>query len=100
MGRHYARVRRKIRGRGRSRGHVARIEKNAELHNRHGIPTRILTPDGARDVVPELDSSRFLAAAWNPDDAVVFPWPYVWGYASRAEALGAKVLTSRCALCR
>jgi heterotetrameric sarcosine oxidase beta subunit len=72
---------------------VARIEKNAELHNRHGIPTRILSPEGAREVVPELDPKRFLAAAWNPDDAVVFPWPYVWGYASRAEALGAKVLT-------
>jgi heterotetrameric sarcosine oxidase beta subunit len=72
---------------------VARIEKNAELHNHHGIPTRILSPEGAREVVPELDPRRFLAAAWNPDDAVVFPWPYVWGYASRAEALGAKVLT-------
>jgi sarcosine oxidase subunit beta len=72
---------------------VARIEKNAELHNRHGIPTRILSPEGAREIVPELDPRRFLAAAWNPDDAVVFPWPYVWGYASRAEALGAKVLT-------
>ncbi|MFL5270473.1 MAG: FAD-dependent oxidoreductase [Anaeromyxobacteraceae bacterium] len=72
---------------------VARIEKNAELHNRHGIPTRILSPEGAREVVPELDARRFLAAAWNPDDAVVFPWPSVWGYASRAEALGAKVLT-------
>jgi len=43
--------------------------------------------------VPELDERSFLAASWNPDDAVVFPWPYVWGYAARAEALGAKVLT-------
>ena len=74
--------------------HVERIEKNAKLHNAHGIPTRILSPAEARDeVVPELDASRFLAAAWNPQDAVVFPWPYVWGYASRAESLGAKVLT-------
>jgi sarcosine oxidase subunit beta len=76
-----------------TREHVERIERNAELHHRYGIPTRILTPDGAREVVPELDASRFLAAAWNPDDAVVFPWPYVWGYASRAEALGVRVLT-------
>jgi sarcosine oxidase subunit beta len=57
--------------------HVERIERNAELHHRHGIPTRILTPDEAREVVPELDGSRFLAAAFNPQDAVVFPWPYV-----------------------
>ena len=72
---------------------AARIEKNAELHRKHGLRTRILTPPEAREVVPELDERSFLAASWNPDDAVVFPWPYVWGYAARAEALGAKVLT-------
>jgi sarcosine oxidase, subunit beta len=70
-----------------------RIEKNAQLQNRHGIPTRILSPVEAQEVVPELDPRTFIAAAFNPEDAVVFPWPYVWGYASRAEALGARVLT-------
>jgi sarcosine oxidase subunit beta len=72
---------------------VARIEKNARLHAEHGLRTRILSPAEALDVVPELDAGRFLAAAWNPDDAVVFPWPFVWGYAAQAEALGAKVHT-------
>ena len=33
--------------------------------------TRILTPQEALGVVPQLDASRFLAASWNPDDAVV-----------------------------
>ncbi len=72
---------------------VERIEKNAQLHHRHGLRTRIISPGEAKDVVPELDTSRFLAASWNPDDAVVFPWPFLWGYATRAEAMGAKVLT-------
>ncbi len=72
---------------------VDRIERNAELHAREGLRTKILDPPAALDVVPELDGSRFLAAAWNPDDAVVFPWPFLWGYAARAEALGAKVRT-------
>jgi len=76
-----------------TKAQAERIEKNAELHNRHGIPTRILNPQEALEVVPELDPRTFVAAAWNPQDAVVFPWPYVWGYASRAEALGARVLT-------
>ncbi|BDG09828.1 FAD-dependent oxidoreductase [Anaeromyxobacter paludicola] len=76
-----------------SKKQVERIEKNAVLHNEHGMRTRVLTPAEAKDVVPELDPTRFLAASWNPDDAVVFPWPYVWGYATRAEALGVKVLT-------
>ncbi len=72
---------------------VLRIQKNAELHQRHGLRTRVISPGEAKGIVPELDEGRFLAASWNPDDAVVFPWPFVWGYASRAEELGAKVVT-------
>jgi sarcosine oxidase subunit beta len=72
---------------------VERIERNVALHRREGLRTRVLGPAEALEVVPELDPSRFLAASWNPDDAVVFPWPFLWGYAGRAEALGAKVRT-------
>ncbi len=76
-----------------SKVQAERIEKNAEIHAQNGLRTRILTPAQAKEIVPELDERRFLAASWNPDDAVVFPWPYVWGYAARAEALGAQVAT-------
>jgi len=73
--------------------HVARIEKNVQVHNAEGVKTRILTPKEALEVVPQLDPTAFLAASWNPDDAVVFPWPFAWGYASRAEAMGARIVT-------
>jgi sarcosine oxidase subunit beta len=73
--------------------HVARIERNAALHAREGLRTRVIGPAEALEIVPELDGSRFLAASWNPDDGVVFPWPFLWGYATRAEALGARVRT-------
>jgi sarcosine oxidase, subunit beta len=69
------------------------LEEQQRMHEAHGLATRIITPDEAREIVPQLDSSRYLAAAWNPDDGVVFPWPFLWGYASRAQALGVKVLT-------
>ncbi|WP_242395934.1 FAD-dependent oxidoreductase [Anaeromyxobacter oryzisoli] len=72
---------------------VARIERNAALQRREGLRTRVLGPAEALEVVPELDPSRFRAASHNPDDAVVFPWPFLWGYAGKAEALGAKVRT-------
>jgi sarcosine oxidase subunit beta len=72
---------------------VARVERNAEVHRREGLATRVVSADEAARIVPELDRSRFLAASWNPDDAVVFPWPFLWGYAARAEALGVKVRT-------
>jgi sarcosine oxidase subunit beta len=76
-----------------TREQVDRIEKNAELHRRHGLRTRVVSPPEALEVVPQLDPSRFLAASWNPDDGVVFPWGFVWGYASRAEAMGARICT-------
>jgi sarcosine oxidase subunit beta len=72
---------------------VARLERFAELHRREGLATRIVSPAEALEIVPELDGSRFLAASWNPDDGVVFPWPFLWGYAARAAALGARVRT-------
>ena len=72
---------------------VARLEKNLPVHEAHGLRTRIITPDEALEIVPQLDASRFQAAAWNPDDGVVFPWPFLWGYASRAQARGVRVLT-------
>ena len=70
-----------------------RLERNLRVHEQEGLRTRLLTPRQALEVVPELDPSRFVAAAYNPDDGTVFPWPFLYGYAARAEALGARVCT-------
>jgi sarcosine oxidase subunit beta len=72
---------------------VARLERNAALHRREGLRTEILSPAQALRIVPQLDASRFLAASYNPDDGVVFPWPFLWGYAAKAAELGATVRT-------
>ena len=72
---------------------VRRIEAGAALQRRHGLSTRIVTPGEAGELVPELDTSRFLAASWNPDDGVVFPWPFLWGYADGARKRGAQIET-------
>jgi sarcosine oxidase subunit beta len=73
--------------------HVRRLEANLALHQRFRLRTRLVTPGEAKEIVPELDASRFLAAAYNPDDGVVFPWPFLWGYSARSEARGVKVRT-------
>lgn len=70
---------------------VSRIERSARLHQEYGVPTEILTPSAARDVVPQLTMAGVKAAAWNPKDAVIFPWPFVWGYATQAQKRGVKV---------
>jgi sarcosine oxidase subunit beta len=70
-----------------------RLERTVAVQARCGLRTRLVTPEGACAIVPQLDPSRFVAASWNPDDGVVFPWPFLWGYAARAAALGARVLS-------
>ena len=68
------------------------LEKSVQLQNECGLGTRMLSAFEARRVVPELDTDGVLAASYNPDDGVVFPWPFVWGFAQAAEKLGARVL--------
>ncbi len=70
-----------------------RLEQGTTLQRKHGLATRMIEPHEAREIVPELDESRFVSAAWNPDDGVVFPWPFLWGYANEAQRLGAQVAT-------
>ena len=72
-----------------------RLESSVKLQNDCGLPTRMLTPKEARRLVPELDTNGVAAASYNADDGVVFPWPFVWGFAQAATKLGVRVLTFR-----
>jgi sarcosine oxidase subunit beta len=76
-----------------SDGERARMEKNVELQNRHGVPTRMLLPEEAQQIVPDLDASQFVAACFNPRDGILFPWPFLWGYANQAAARGVEIHT-------
>lgn len=77
----------------KSRAIAERLERNAQLHNRHGVRTEILAPDAARDLVPELTLSDVVLAAYHPEDGVIFPWPFMWGYAQAAQKRGVRVET-------
>ena len=72
---------------------LSRIESSVKLHRAHGLATRLIDPGEVGALVPELDTSRFVAASWNPDDGVVFPWPFLWGYADGARKRGARIET-------
>ena len=71
----------------------AKLQRNADLHQHVGAPTRLLGPTEAKEVVPQLDVSRVRVAAYNPEDGVVFPWAFVWGYAAQAVQRGAIIRT-------
>jgi len=77
----------------KSRKLADRLERGAKLHNRHGVPTQILTPDAAREVVPSLSMKDVLLCAYNQEDGVIFPWPFLWGYAQSCQKQGIRVET-------
>jgi sarcosine oxidase subunit beta len=77
----------------RSKEIAQKLERSAALHNQHGVHTQLLTPDAARDRVPQLSMKGIQLAAFNQDDGVIFPWPFLWGYAQSCLKKGIKVET-------
>jgi len=69
------------------------LAKSVELQRRLGLGTRLVERPEAERIVPQLDTSGVVAASFNANDAVVFPWPFVWGYAEGARALGVDIHT-------
>ena len=69
------------------------LEASVKLQNDCGLGTRMLSPREAQKIVPELDVSGVVAASYSPEDGVVFPWPFVWGFAQAARKLGVDVET-------
>jgi len=70
-----------------------RLETSVKVQNECGLGTKLLEPKEAKKIVPELDTEGLLCASYNPDDGVVFPWPFVWGYAECAASLGVDIAT-------
>ncbi len=70
---------------------LAALEANSALQNTCGVPTRLISPSEIRERVPDLVTDGILGAAYNPKDGVVFPWPFLWGYAEQAMRGGARL---------
>lgn len=70
-----------------------RLETSVKMQNECDLRTRLLDAKEAQRIVPELDPEGILCTSYNPDDGVVFPWPFVWGYAECAASLGVDIAT-------
>ena len=71
------------------------LERNVALQNRCGVPTRMLTPArGAADRARARRRAASSRACYNPTDGIVFPWPFLWGYARPAAERGVAIHTS------
>ncbi len=77
----------------RDSAQLDRLQDAIALQNRCDVPTRMLQPEAAMRLVPELREGSFTGACYNPTDAIVFPWPFLWGYAQAATERGAEIHT-------
>src|SRR6185295_14248662 len=77
----------------RDQRRASELAQSVELQRRLGVETRLIDGAEAQRIVPELEPKGVVAASFNANDAVVFPWPFVWGYAEGARALGVDIHT-------
>ena len=70
---------------------VEEFKRNIALQNKYGVPTRLITPEEAKDIVPLLDTSEVMAASWNPTDGKADPFHATAAFALEAQKLGAKI---------
>jgi len=70
---------------------VRQLQAAQALHQQHGLRTQLIDARQAAELVPGLDTTGVAAATFNADDGVVFPWPFVWGFARGAAKLGVRI---------
>ncbi|MCS7478162.1 NAD(P)/FAD-dependent oxidoreductase [Umezawaea endophytica] len=72
---------------------VAAFERNVEVQNALGVPSRMLDVAEAKALSPLISTDGLLAATYSPDDGHCTPESVVLGYATAARRLGAVLRT-------
>jgi sarcosine oxidase subunit beta len=72
---------------------VTSFERSVELQNEHGVPSRFVSLDEARQLCPIAGLDGVLAATFSPIDGHASPEAVVQGYAAGARRHGAAVVT-------
>ncbi len=70
-------------------GSWATFQRQAEMQRSLGLPVRTLTPEGAREIVPELNIEDLQGATFCLDDGLGNPHEVTQSYVTRARQLGA-----------
>ncbi|MEW6723580.1 MAG: FAD-binding oxidoreductase [Bacillota bacterium] len=69
------------------------FKRNLVLQNSLGIPSRMVTPQEAREIVPHLNTEGLLAATYCPEDGHINPFKATDAYAKAARRLGVEINT-------
>ncbi len=70
---------------------VKTFTRNVQLQNSFGIPSRIITPEEAKEIVPGLDISEVIAASFNHTDGKANPFLAVYGLARKLRRMGVEI---------
>ncbi|MCT9096334.1 FAD-binding oxidoreductase [Haloarchaeobius sp. HME9146] len=69
------------------------FETNVEMQNEEGVDSRLLSPEDAAAVCPELDAEKFCAATYCPTDGFADPHLALQGFSQAATEAGAEIRT-------
>lgn len=72
---------------------VSQFKKNVELQNRLGIPSRLISVDEAKEIVPFLNTDGVISGAFCQKDGHANPFLVVQAYANAAKRLGVEINT-------
>lgn len=70
------------------------FKKNVALQKAHGLQVELLTPAGAKEVVPHLNTEQLLGATYCPTDGHCNPFKVTDAYAKAARRLGVEIYTN------
>ncbi len=69
---------------------MRQFAENVQLQNRLGVPSRLLTPEEAKEIVPHLSDRGLLGATFCPEDGHANPFHTTHAYARAARRLGVR----------
>lgn len=67
------------------------FRENVKLQNELGVESEFLSPEEAKEIVPELNISDVVAATFNQSDGTIYPFKVIHGYANRVREMGIDV---------
>jgi sarcosine oxidase subunit beta len=71
---------------------TAGLEANVDMQRRLGIETSILTPQDLREIMPGIETSDLVAAAYEPESGYADPYLTVNAFARAARRAGVRIL--------
>jgi len=70
---------------------VDQFKKNVALQNSLGVPSRFVSPDEAKRIVPHLSTEGLMGATFCPKDGHINPFKATDAFARAAKRLGAEI---------